>query len=145
MDVGCMPHRFAYCKSPSGQWVVPPRGSVSGVMRVSFFLSLVSVLIRSPLGLRVSSRTSSSQQSPALWLLLAPSATPRYFPMSDARHVYFVDSFIARGSQLHALTKSLVSHLSRSHLQWLANCSHSNGGRPSPSLSLILFAHRVTS
>ncbi len=102
----------------------------------------VLVLVRSPLGLRVSSRTGSSQQSPAPWLLLTPSATPWHFPMSDARRVYFVDSFIARGSQLHAHTKSPVSHLSRSHLHWLANCSYPNGGKPSPSLHLALFVHK---
>ena len=104
-------------------------------MSIPFLFVLVGRLLR----LRISSRTGSSQQSPALCLLLAPSATPRYSPMSDARRVYFVDSFIAHGSQLHAHTKSLVSHLSRSHLQWLANCSHSNGGRQSPSLHLTRF------
>ncbi len=74
------------------------------------------------LGPRISSRTGSSQQSPAPWLRLAPSATPWCFPISDARRVYLVDSFIALGSQPNAHTTSPVSHLLRSHLQWLASC-----------------------
>ena len=61
---------------------------------------------------RISYHTGSSQQSPALWLRLAPSATPWCFPMSDARRVYLVDSFIARDPQYNAHTTSLVLTLS---------------------------------
>ncbi len=86
----------------------PPHVSVFGCLSSILF---ASILVLSPLGLRISPRTSSSQQSPMPWLRLAPSATPCYFPMSDARRVYFIDSFVAGGSQLHAHTKSPVLHL----------------------------------
>ncbi len=133
-----MPHGFAYCKSSRERRVGSPAGQYLGCVCV---LSLVFILVSRLLGLRVSSRTGSSQQSPTLWLRLAPSASPWCFAISDARRVYLVDSFIACDRQPNAHTKSLVLHLVWSHLQWLANCSYSNGGRPSPSLHLWLFVH----
>ncbi len=98
-DVGSLStlHGFAYCKSSRERRVGSPTGQYLGCACV---LSLVFVPVR----LRVSSRTGLSQQSPALWLRLAPSATPWCFPISDARRVYLVDSFIAGYPQLNAHT-----------------------------------------
>ncbi len=64
------PHGFAYCKSPRGQRV--------GFLWVS---TLPSSFLCHRLGPRVHSLTGSSQQSPAPWLRLAPSATPQRFPI----------------------------------------------------------------
>ncbi len=75
----------------------PPRrhgGGGGGGRRPRPRPSLSYLLVGRPLGLRVSFHSGSSQQSPALWLLLAPSATPRRFPISDVRRVCIVDSFI---------------------------------------------------
>ncbi len=116
---------------------VSTRGDVCWKGGGGHSLPLSSSSVSCLLGLRVSFHSGSSQQSPALWLRLAPSATPRCFPMSDARRVYVVDSFIACDPQLHAHTKLLIPHFVWSHLQWLASCSYSNGRRPSPSLHLL--------
>ena len=91
------PHGSADCKSPNGRWVGSPVGQqpsswesgVGGVVSSSS-----SLLVCSPLGPHVSFHSGSSQQSPTLRLLLAPSATPRCFPIPEVRRVYIVDSFI---------------------------------------------------
>ena len=99
------PHGFAYCKSSSERWV----GSPAGQYPCSSSSCPPWVVPGTAL---VSSCTGSYQQSPALWLRLAPSATPRCFPISDARRVYLVDSFIARDPQYNAHTTSLILTLS---------------------------------
>ena len=107
-DVGSRstPHGFAYCKSSRQQRVGSPAGRYLS-------LSALPVLCRSSPGTAlVSSRTGSSQQSLALWLRLAPSATPQCLPISDVRRVYIVDSFIARDPQHNAHTTSLFLTLS---------------------------------
>ncbi len=93
------PHGSAYCKGPSGRRVGSPAGQQlssweGGGVGVVVVFSLSYLLLACPLGLRVSFHSGSSQQSPAIWLLLAPSATPRCFPISQVRRVYIVDSFI---------------------------------------------------
>ncbi len=110
------PHGFAYCKGSREQRVGSPTGQY---LRWAVYL-LLFVLVSHLLGPRVQSRTGSSQQSTTLWLRLAPSATPWCYPMSDARRVYLVDSFIVRGSQSNAHTKSLIPRSVWSHLQRLA-------------------------
>ncbi len=135
-DVGTRstPHGFAYCKSSRERRVGSPAGQYLGC--AWYFLSCSSSSVvpwdcASRLApARLSRAPRSGCDSP-------PSATPWCFPISDARRVYLVDSFIACDAQPNTRTKSPVSHLLRSHLQWLANCSYSNGGRPSPSLHLF--------
>ncbi len=80
-------HGFAYCESSSERWAGSP---ASQYLSSSLFVLYQS----SPGTALLSSHTSSPQQSPALWLRLAPSATPQCFPISDARRVYLVDSFL---------------------------------------------------
>ncbi len=131
-DVGCV------CVIPCPASLLTARVLVNGGSAppwVSIY-PLSSLVSRHP-GLCDSSCTGSSQQSPALWLRLAPLATPRSFPMSDARHVYLVDSFIAHDPQSNTHTKSLIPRFIWSHLQLLANCSYPNSRRPSPSLHLF--------
>ncbi len=77
-------------------------------------LSLVHLLAGRPLGLRLSLHSGSSQQGPAPRLVLAPSATPRCSPISEAKRVYIVDSFIVAHN---AQSTSLVPFLIWSHLQ----------------------------
>ena len=118
------PHGSAYCKGPSGRRVGSPAGqqpssrerwgSVARVVVVVFTLSLSYLLVGSPLGPRVSCHSGSSQQGPAPRLLLALSATPRYFPISEVKRVYIVDSFIVAHN---AQSTSLVPLLVWSHLQ----------------------------
>ncbi len=97
------------------------RVSCPVVPHPSFSLSLsLSRLPPSPLGLRVSLHSGSSQQGPAPWLVLAPSATPRYSPISEAKRVYIVDSFIVAHN---APSTSLVPLFIWSHLQWQTNLS----------------------
>ena len=64
-----MPRGFAYCESSRERWFGSPAGQ---------HLSSPPLILRlsSPGTALVSSHTSSSQQSPTLWLRLAPSATP---------------------------------------------------------------------
>ncbi len=120
-DVGSSstPHGFTYYKSSREQRVGSPAGQCLGCWSSLLF---VSVLVSRSLGLRFSFRTGSSQQSPALWLLLAPSATARCFPISEVRRVYVVDSFI-----VYCRTITLTRHHSLpsvwSHLQWQAKLS----------------------
>ena len=99
------PHGFAYCESSSERWIGSPAGQ--------YLSSSLLVLCQSSPGTAlVSSHTGSPQQSPALCLRLAPSATPQCFPISDARRVYLVDLFIARGPQYNVHTTSLILTLS---------------------------------
>ncbi len=94
---------------------------VVGWCRVVFdSLSLVYLLAGRPLGLRVSLHSGSSQQGPAPRLVLAPSATPRCLPISEAKRVYVVDSFIVAHN---ARSTSLVLPLVWSHLQWQTKLS----------------------
>ncbi len=110
------PHGSSYCKSPNGRRVGSPAGQQpsswegGGVVFVVF-----SLLVCSPLWPRVSFHSGLSQQSPALWLLLAPSATPRCFPISEVRRVYIVDSFIVAPKRSLDITRFLLFW---SHLQW---------------------------
>ena len=106
-DVGSIPR-------PTGSLTARVLGNGgSAPPRVSTCVYLLLVLCQSSPGTAlVSSRTGSSQQNPALWLRLAPSATPRFFRISDARRVYLVDSFIAHDPQYNAHTTSLIPTLS---------------------------------
>ncbi len=134
------PHGSAYCKGPNGRRVGSPAGrqpsypgslfsyfcacSRAGVscpvVSSPLFISLVYLLAGRPLGLRLSLHSGSSQQGPAPWLVLAPSATPRYSPISEAKRVYIVDSFIVAHN---APSTSLVPLFIWSHLQWQTNLS----------------------
>ncbi len=127
-DVTTTPHGSAYCKSPNGRRVGSPAGQQpsswerwGGWCRVVFdSLSLVYLSVGCPLGLRVSLHSGSSQQGPAPQLVLAPSATPRCSPISEAKRVYIVDSFIVAHN---AQPTSLVPLLVWSHLQWQTKLS----------------------
>ncbi len=125
------PHGSAYCKSSRERRFGSPAGQQSSswevcgcvVLAPPPSLSLSCLLVSRPLGLRVSSHSGSSQQRPALCLLLAPSATPRCFPMSEVRRVYIVDSFIARDPQYNAHSTSLIPTLSGHTFSGKLNCS----------------------
>ncbi len=152
-DGGVTPHGSAYCKSSRERRF----GSLAGQQSSCAYawegcrwcsrrrsrppapLSLSYLLISRPLGLRVSSHSGSSQQSPTLCLLLAPSATPRCFPMSEIRRVYIVDSFIARDQQYNAHSTSRIPTLSGHTFSGKLNCPYPDGRRLSPAL--LLFTH----
>ncbi len=89
------PHGFAYCESPNGRWVSSPAGQYS----------LLVLRQSSPGTTRPLAQQLVSAEPHALTATRPLGHSPA-FPHPDVRHVYFVDSFIARPSQNNAQTKS---------------------------------------
>ncbi len=85
----------------------------SALPQVSTRLLLLPVLRRSYLGLRSSPLAPAHlSRAPRSGCDSPASATPRCFPISDARRVYLIDLFIARDPQYNAHTTSLFLTLS---------------------------------
>ncbi len=91
------PHGFVYYESPNGRWVGSPVGQYS-------FL----VLRQSSPGTACPLPHQLVSAEPRALTVTHPLSHSPVSPHPDERHVYFVDSFIARTSQNNAQTKSLT-------------------------------------